>query len=139
MIQSDALSRQPNHIPKGDTDNDDVVMLPDTLFVNLIDTDLANQIKSTKDYDPGIQDHLWTLTQDLPDNDSKLKLGPNWWIDDKSTNGPLLVYQGRHYIPNDPQLCRNILWKHHDAPSAGHPGQHGAYHAISHYYWWPGL
>ena len=139
MIQSDALSRRPDHIPEGDTDNDDVVMLPDALFVNLIDTELASRIRTAKDYDPGMQEHLWTLTQDLPNNDDKLKLGPDWWIDDKSTKGPLLVYQGRHYIPNDPQLRRDILWKHHDAPTAGHPGQLGTYHAVSRYYWWPGL
>ena len=94
MIQSDALSRRPDHIPEGDTDNDDVVMLPDSLFVNLIDTDLANRIKDAKDYDPGMQENLWTLTKDLPNNQDKLALGSDWWIDDKSTKGPLLVYQG---------------------------------------------
>ena len=49
MIQLDALSRRPDHIPKGDTDNDDVVMLQDSLFVNLINTDLATQIGKATD------------------------------------------------------------------------------------------
>ena len=66
-------------------------------------------------------------------------MGPDWWIDKESTDKPLLVYKGRHYVPNDQQLRRDILWKHHDAPSAGHPGQQGTYHAVSRYYWWPGL
>ena len=139
MIQSDALSRRPDHIPEGDTDNDDVVMLPDSIFVNLIDTDLANRIKSATDYDPGLQENLWTLTKDLPTDKDSLILGPDWWIDKESTDKPLLVYKGRHYVPNDQQLRRDILWKHHDAPSAGHPGQQGTYHAVSRYYWWPGL
>lgn len=139
MIQSDALSRRPDHIPEGDTDNDDIVMLPDSLFVNLIDTDLARRIQSAKDYDPGLQENLWTLLKDLPNEPGEPALGPDWWIDNESAAGPLLVYKGRHYVPNDLQLRRDILWKHHDAPSAGHPGQQGTYHAVSRYYWWPGL
>jgi len=39
MIQSDALSQRPDHIPEGDDDNENIVMLPDTLFVNAINTD----------------------------------------------------------------------------------------------------
>jgi hypothetical protein len=37
MVQSDALSRQPNLCPDKDTDNEDVVMLPENLFISLID------------------------------------------------------------------------------------------------------
>ena len=33
MVQSDALSRRPDHIPENDNDNEEVVLLPDTLFV----------------------------------------------------------------------------------------------------------
>jgi hypothetical protein len=39
MIQSDALSRRPDHIPEGDDDNEDIIMLPDALFVKSINTD----------------------------------------------------------------------------------------------------
>ena len=51
MIQSDALSRRPDHCADDDTDNDDMVMLPDSLFVNLLDVDLQQQIAESKDYD----------------------------------------------------------------------------------------
>ena len=40
MVQSDALSRWPDLCPEEDNDNEDIVMLPDELFVSLIDTDL---------------------------------------------------------------------------------------------------
>ena len=40
IIQSDTLSRQPDFIPEEDTDNKNIMMLPDSLFVNLIDTEL---------------------------------------------------------------------------------------------------
>lgn len=32
MIQSDTLSRRLDHIPEEDNDNNDIILLPDTLF-----------------------------------------------------------------------------------------------------------
>ena len=40
MIQSDALSQWPDFIPDKDTDNEDIVVLPDNLFIQLLDVDL---------------------------------------------------------------------------------------------------
>jgi len=40
MIQCDALSWRPDFVPDEDHDNEDVTLLPDQLFVNLIDIDL---------------------------------------------------------------------------------------------------
>ena len=50
MVQSDALSRRPDFIPLEDTDNEDVVLLPEMLFVNLIDTDLQERILNWKNW-----------------------------------------------------------------------------------------
>ena len=46
MVQSDALSRRPDHVPDEDTGNEDLVLLPDKLFINLINVELAKMIKS---------------------------------------------------------------------------------------------
>ena len=46
MVQSDALSRRPDHIPENDNDNEDVVLLPDTLFVRVINNELQRMIKT---------------------------------------------------------------------------------------------
>jgi len=46
MVQSDALSRQPDHIPDEDTDNEDLVLLPEKLFINLVNVKLAKMIES---------------------------------------------------------------------------------------------
>jgi len=46
MVQSDALSRQPDHIPEEDTDNEDLVLLPDKLFINHVNVKLAKMIES---------------------------------------------------------------------------------------------
>ena len=40
IIQSDTLSRWPDFIPDKDTGNEDIVMLPDNLFIQLLDIDL---------------------------------------------------------------------------------------------------
>ena len=44
MVQSDALSRRPDHCPEDDHDNEDMVLLEKDLFVNLLDLDLQERI-----------------------------------------------------------------------------------------------
>lgn len=39
-------------------------------------------------------------------------------------------------VPNDPELRRNIIQMHHDAPTAGHPGQTRTLELIRRSYWW---
>jgi len=46
MVQSDALSRRPDHVPEEDMDNEDLVLLPDELFINLVNIELAKMIES---------------------------------------------------------------------------------------------
>jgi hypothetical protein len=33
MVQSDALSRRPDHVPEADEDNEEMILLPDSLFL----------------------------------------------------------------------------------------------------------
>ena len=49
MIQSDALSRRPDLCPDDDNDNEDIIMLPQDMFLNLIDTKLQNRIALSDD------------------------------------------------------------------------------------------
>ena len=49
-IQADALSRRPDLCPEG-TDNENVVVLPEHLFANLIDTELQRRIVNTENMD----------------------------------------------------------------------------------------
>jgi hypothetical protein len=51
MVQSDALSRRPDFVPHENNDNDDITILPDGLFVNLIDLDLQQRIANCNDLD----------------------------------------------------------------------------------------
>src|SRR5271155_5161208 len=47
MVQSDALSRRPDHYSDTDTDNEDRVLLPGDLFVRTLDLDLHDLIAET--------------------------------------------------------------------------------------------
>ena len=56
MIQSDALSRHPDHVPEKDTDNENIVLLPDRLFIKLINTELAKLIELAAATDEFVKD-----------------------------------------------------------------------------------
>ena len=62
----DALSRRPDFIPKENTDNEGVTLLPQTLFVRLIDVELNKKIaQSTRD-DPVALNALHALENETP-------------------------------------------------------------------------
>ena len=56
MVQSDALSRQPDLCPDNDTDNENMIMLPDNMFLNLIDMDLQQKIAMMDNLDGSAAD-----------------------------------------------------------------------------------
>ena len=93
MIQSDALSRRPDHIPENDDDNENIVILPDNLFINLINVELAKMIESATISDKLVQNISNVLsTKGIPPIKSSLS---DWKIE----NGKLF-YQERCYIPD---------------------------------------
>jgi len=61
MIQSDALSRRPDHCPVEDNDNEDMVLLPDNLFIDLIDVDLQERIENIDKMDKDAETALLLL------------------------------------------------------------------------------
>ena len=58
MVQSDTLSRWPDLCPDEDNDNADIVMLPDDMFLNLIDVDLQKKIAMAEDLDSNVSEAL---------------------------------------------------------------------------------
>src|SRR5258705_1283955 len=51
----------------------------------------------------------------------------------------VVLYQGRGYVPDDPQLHHDLVHAHHSAAVARHPGQWKTLELVSRNYWWPGL
>ena len=136
MILSDALSRRPDHGIGAEHDNEDVTLLPETLFVNLIDLKLQQRIHEMKDIDPSIDPIYLALKQNTPS--TLLPDLKNWrmeWIDDNN----VLYHKDKLYIPRDIPLCRDILKMFHDHETAGDPGELETYNNVQQHYWWPGL
>lgn len=136
MVLSDALSRRPDHCPDEDHDNEDITMLPDNLFVNLVDTNLQERIANSEDFDFDVADAIRTLMENGPTN---IRNGLEDWKMEEIDGKKVIFYKGRNYIPKDAQLRRNIVQLFHDHETAGHPGELETYNAVSALYWWPGI
>jgi transposase InsO family protein len=136
MVQSDALSRRPDLCPDEDTDNEDMVMLPDDMFVNLIDTELQERIAISDDLDGNATEALKLLLEKAP---TAMTTGLEDWELKKLNERNILFYKGKNYIPRNMELRRDIVKMFHDLETAGHPGEIGTYNAVRQHYWWPGL
>jgi hypothetical protein len=114
MIQSDALSRRPDHITD-DTDNDDVIVLPDDIFVKMIDTELHDEIVDETAKDDFFAKALLAIKDNGP-------LPIRSKLEEWSTDEGLLFFRDRCFIPENEGLRRTIVQKYHDSLPAGHPG-----------------
>ena len=101
MIQSDVLSRRPDFIPDEDNDNEDITMLPDNLFINLIDLDLQKRIANCKDMDWDTTEVLMLLLEQKP---ATVKNDLEDWTLEKVDNKNVLFFKGKNYIPRDDKL-----------------------------------
>ena len=66
IVQSDALSRRPDFTPEEDMDNENITMLPDELFMNLIDTELQERILTCERLDSDAMEALKVLLEEGP-------------------------------------------------------------------------
>ena len=96
MVQSDALSRRPDFVPDEDNDNEDITMLPDNLFINLIDLDLQKRIANCKDMDRDATEALMLLLEQKP---ATLKNDLEDWTLEKVDDKNVLFFKGKNYIP----------------------------------------
>ena len=136
MIQSDALSRRPDLCPEEDNDNEDIVMLPNDMFLNLIDVDLQEKIAISDDLDGNAAEALKLLLEKAP---TEMTTGLENWKVENYNGRNILFFKGKNYIPRNMELRREIVRMFHDHETAGHPGEIGTYNAVQQHYWWPGL
>ena len=101
MIQSDSLSRHPDHV-LNDTNNDDVIVLPDNIFIHLLDLDLQDEILQ-KTFD---NEFFSKAVTSLKEHGPALICST---LDDWSSDNGLLFYQGRCYIPDNKALRLKIV------------------------------
>jgi len=136
MVQSDSLSRRPDLCPEEDHDNENKVLLPEGLFVNLIDTELQQRIAKSDKYNMDAANAIKILLEKGPrELNNKLEE----WTIEQFEGKNILFYQGRNYVPNDLELRKHIIHKYHDTITAGHPGELKTFNAVRRHYWWPGM
>jgi hypothetical protein len=133
LAAPDALSQCPNHITSDiDLDNEDQILLPDSLFVKMIDMELAKEFQKLMEStdDLIIQTALQALNGVCaPPMKSALL---DWCF----TDG-VLFYKDHAYVPINLHKC--ILQLHHDHPTAGHPGRSTTEWNVKKAYWWPSM
>ena len=117
-------------IPDVSSDNVDVTVLPDDLFICALDTALIQKITSSFSSNPLVVSALQNLSVGSP-------LFPcssvaNWHFSDS-----LLYFKNHLYIPTTAR--HNLVSSVHSSPTAGHGGFFCTYALLSRDYWWPGM
>ncbi|ESK82961.1 reverse transcriptase-rnase h-integrase [Moniliophthora roreri MCA 2997] len=132
MTQADALSWRSNEQDDIDTDNEDIIVLPERLFIKGIDLGMKKDIEERlgpDDFHKSALEQL--LHQGVPPIKSALS---DWKIE-----GELLFFQDRVYVPNDADLRRRIVQSIHETPGVGHPGQWNTVEQVQRDFRWPGM
>ena len=111
-------------------------MLPDNLFINLIDLDLQKCTANCKDMDQDTTKALMLLLEQKP---ATLKNDLEDWTLEKVDDKNILFFKGKNYIPRDDKLRWDIAKMFHNHKMAGHPGELETFNSIRQHYWWPGL
>jgi hypothetical protein len=128
MAPADALSQY--HSPDTAADNQEVTLLPDTLFARAIDFALVTKIKESTPIDPLVLSAVRAL------EDGK-SLFPCASFSDWDYDGTNLLFKKHLYVP--PAQRNEIVTSIHESPSAGHPGITRTINLVSRDFWWPGL
>ena len=68
MVQSDALSQRPDHGIDESTGREEQTLLPDNMFINLLDIDLQEWISNSSDKMMDIKTTLETIMKEGPTN-----------------------------------------------------------------------
>src|SRR5271168_3864925 len=134
-VLADALSRRPDFCPD-EPDNQDVVMLPEQLFANLIDVDLQKCIASSSSFDYDAAEAMKTLLREGP---STLRQDLSDWEIEEFDGHHVLFFKGKNYVPRNDVVRQEIVKTYHDHPTAGHPGELQTFISLKEHYWWPGM
>jgi RNase H-like domain found in reverse transcriptase len=104
-IQADLLSQRLDLCPQG-TDNEDVIVLPEHLFVNLIDMELQKKIANAKNMDYDTAEAIKELLKQGPREAKKDLM--DWEVEELEGKN-ILFYKEKNYVPIDAELQREIV------------------------------
>jgi Integrase zinc binding domain len=132
MVQSDALSRRPDYRAEGQFDHKEKTVLPENLFINLLDTELQERILNGKEIDLDVKNAIKTLLEEGP---TKLQNNLYNWKVEEIDGKRTISYKGKNYIIKHQELRWNIIKMYHDHKTAGHPGELETYNRVRQHYW----
>jgi hypothetical protein len=66
MVQLDALSRRPDYGAEGQFDDEEKTVLPENLFINLLEMELQARILNGKKIDLDVKNTMKTLLEEGP-------------------------------------------------------------------------
>ncbi|GLB45151.1 putative retrotransposable element tf2 155 kda protein type 1-like [Lyophyllum shimeji] len=141
MGKPDTLSRRPDH-GDGSSDNADIVLLkPEFFAVRALQGLIAagEEDKILRDIQRGNregahEDVVTKAAAALKSSHSGVRsVRSAEWSEDQG----VLMFRGRIYVSNIPELRRRIIEQHHDSRVAGHPGRWITLELVSRSYWWP--
>jgi RNase H-like domain found in reverse transcriptase len=98
MVQSNALSRWPDYETNEWMEEEDKVVLPDNLFINLLNTELQEWILNRKELDLDIKNVIKTLMEEGP---TSLKNDLQDWKIEEIDGQKTIFFKGKNYIPKD--------------------------------------
>ena len=100
-------------------------MLPENMFLNLIDTQLQQKIAQSDDLDTPAVEALKLLLNKTLNTPTSMTTGLQDWTIKDNNGQHILFYKGKNYIPRNTELRREIVHTFHDHETAGHPGELG--------------
>jgi hypothetical protein len=133
---TDPLSRMPNHAISDANDNwEEIVLKPEHFKIAVTKalsqpTDLETQIREFSAHGEEVAEALAVLKKKGPCK--LINSAPKW----EEVDG-LIYYKGKLYIPNNKDICVEIVKSGHDSPTAGHLSKNGTLELVQCHYWWP--
>jgi hypothetical protein len=79
-----------------------------------------------------VEDSVTVMVKGLKESKSCTVQGAEW-----NLHKGLVLYRDHIYVPNDPELRRQIVAQHHDTKVAEHAGQWKTLELVARSYWWP--
>lgn len=142
---ADALSRRPDHIPKGGSEEEhltmlngdkfvgEITMLGQEKFVNIIDAEFQTEITKAMGRDSVISETVEDVMRNRPE-----LIKERYSLYD-TDSGALLLKDGHVVIPDNIDLRRRMVQRYHDHPTSGHPGEQETYRRMKQDVYWPGM
>ena len=82
-------------------EEEETIMLPENMFINLLDADLQERILNGKELDIDVKNTMETLLQEGPTN---LKNNLEDWKIKEVDGRKTIFYKGKNYIPKNQEL-----------------------------------